>query len=151
VEYQRGNKTHEPARYYHVTVKNRHYKKLARDCVVFIKDIKELRDDVTELRAIDLVEIKWRGVKSARVTIPPDKERMFDGFFVFENYTRIAYLGYNRAIVDFTVFDVEYSLRAPGTYDLNYLIYAENFSPVNAIFRVQLRDTIDDINFFQLE
>jgi len=138
----------KPAIFYHVRVKNNHCNKIAWRCLSYIEKIKYL--DTGEVKILDLVENKWRGVINASVQIPPNQYRKFDGFHIFVNDNREAYLGFNRSITDYTGYDLEYRLKVPGRYEIFYIVYAENFFPARATFRLNLAKEIDDIDFFNL-
>ena len=149
-DYEWSKESKEPAIFYHVKVRNNHRTKVALRCLSYIERIKNV--NTGEEKRLDLIENKWKGIKDTSVQIPPYKKpRKFDGFFVFKNKYHEAYLGYNRAITDFTGYHQEYKLKAPGEYEISYVVYSENFFPARATFKLKLTSNIKDIEFSKIK
>ena len=116
------NDPNKPALFYHIRVNNNHYNKIAWGCSSYIEKITIL--DTNKDKPLDLVENKWRGVKIPSVSIPPQKYRKFDGFHLITTDPTKIYLGFNRAITDYTGYDHKYRLDIPGKYEITYIVYA---------------------------
>ena len=133
------------ARFYHIKVKNLHRQKIARNCIAYLEKIKNLSTD--EEKSFELVEFKWKGVKTREVAIPPEKPRYLDAFHVYYHSPNIVHLGINRHLVDFSGYEPLYTLEGPGAFELTYVVFSENFSPARATFKLQVGERLDDIKF----
>jgi len=140
-----GGDRAKPAIFYHIRVRNNHKSEIAWNCLSYIKKIKFLKTG--KEKKLDLIENKWRGVITPSVQIPPKKERKFDGFHIITNKYKIAYLGFNRSITDYTGYDKNYRLEIPGEYEISYIIYSNNFFPTEETFYLSLPDKYEDIDF----
>lgn len=139
------DREYRPSRWYHIKVRNLHRQKIARDCVAYLEKIKNLSPG--EEKFPELVEFKWKGVNSPRVAIPPKEFRYLDAFHFYYNSQNIIHLGINPFVVDFSGYYKLYELRGPGTFELTYVVFSENFSPARATFKLQLGKRLDDIKF----
>jgi len=137
--------TNKNARWYHIKVRNLHRREIARDCVAYLEKIKDL--STGEVKTSELVEFKWKGVNSPRVAIPPKKFRFLDAFHIYYDPQNIVHLGINPFVVDFSGYYELYKLRGPGTFELTYVVFSENFSPTKATFKLQIGERLDDIKF----
>jgi len=133
------------SRWYHIKVRNLHRREIARDCVAYLEKIKDL--STGEVKTSELVEFKWKGVNSPRVAIPPKKFRFLDAFHIYYDSQNIVHLGINPFVVDFSGYYELYKLRGPGTFELTYVVFSENFSPAKATFKLQIGERLDDIKF----
>lgn len=97
-------------RFYHVRVRNLHQQKIARDCVAYLEEIRDLSSG--ETRTVELVEIKWKGTIPTRVAIPPARTRSLDAFYVHLDSPNTIYLGINKFGIDFTGYLRLYLARA---------------------------------------
>ena len=132
--------------FYHIKVKNLHRQKIARDCVAYLEKIKDLLTG--KERTFELVEFKWKGVKTREAAIPPEKSRYFDAFHVYYDSPNIVHLGINRFLIDFSGYEPPYTLEGPGTFGLTYVVFSENFSPVRATFQLIIGNQLNDIKFY---
>lgn len=133
------------SRWYHVKVKNLHWQKMAHDCVAYLESIKDiLKGDV---KLFELVEFKWKGVNSSRIVIPPKLFRYLDAFHIYHDSPTIVHMGINPFIVDFTGYYQLYTLKGSGDFELTYVVFSENFSPVRATFKLHIGNHLDDIEF----
>jgi hypothetical protein len=105
-------------------VTNRHNDQSARDCLVYVEKIIDLKSG-KEVTPPEIVEIKWKGVTTSRVTIPPRAKRSFDAVYVNEDQPALAYLGINSFIVDYK--EYVYCLPLPGEYELTFVVYSNDF------------------------
>lgn len=137
-----------PARFYHIRVKNLHEKKIARDCIVYLERWKNL--STCETTSPELVEFKWKGITTSRVAIPPNQFRYLDAFFVYHDSPNIVKLGINHTIVDFSGYHLLYTITVekPVTFELDYIVFSENFSPTKATFTLRIGNQLDDIAFY---
>lgn len=143
-----GNDPSKPARFFHIRAINRNKYKTARNCVCFIKKV--IHNSTGEVHTMQLVEIKWKIIRTADVHIPPQEYRKFDAFFVIKNGYDKIYLGYNRNIIDYPQIDVEYRLSIPGDYTVYYEIYSENFRPTINAFHFHLPESYERIKLVKL-
>ena len=143
VRYVKGE--NRPGRFYHIKAKNRHRQEIARNCVVYLESIRDLSND--EVRTLELVEFKWKGVKTAGVSIPPKLFRSFDAFYVYYDSQNISYLGINEWIIDWTGYRESHTLKGPGSFELTYVVFSENFSPARATFTLHIGNKLNDIRF----
>ncbi len=139
--------TSRVANYFHIKVRNLHRSKIARDCVVYLERIVALPAG-TE-RSPDLVELKWKGVTSERVAIPPRSYRRFDAFHVYVNDPTKAHLGLNPFIVDFTGYSQQYQLNGPGQYELWFVVFSTDFAPARAMFKLTVGSKLISISLNQ--
>ena len=134
------------ARFYHIKVRNRHQQKIARDCVAYLKAINDL--STGEAKLLELVEFKWKGIKNREAAIPPKRFRYLDAFHVYYDSPNMVHLGINRHLIDFSGYEPPYTFKGPGTFELTYVVFSENFSPVRAMFRLHIGNQLDDIEFY---
>lgn len=135
-----------PARYYHIKVKDLHRQKIARDCVAYLERIEEL--STGEVKIPELVEFKWKGVTTPRITIPPKKFRYLDAFHIFYDSQNIVHLGINPFLVDFSGYYEIYTLQNPTDCQLTYVVFSENFPPARATFKLRIGKRLDDVEFY---
>ena len=138
-------RVNKEARWYHIKVRNLHRQEIARDCVAYLEKMKDL--STGEEKSPELVEFKWKGVNSPRVAIPPKEFRYLDAFHIYYDSQNIVHLGINPFVLDFSGYYELYKLRGPGTFELTYVVFSENFSPAKATFKLQIGERLDDIKF----
>lgn len=143
-----GGDPSKPARFFHIRAINRNKYKTARNCVCYIKKVNHQPSG--EVHTMQLVEIKWKIIKTADAHIPPQEYRKIDAFFIIKNSYDKIYLGYNRNIIDYPQIDLEYQLSIPGDYDVYYEIYSENFRPTKNTFRFHLPEAYERIQLAKL-
>ena len=135
-------------KYFHITVTNKHKDKVARNCVSYVERIRNL---VTgELRVLEYVELKWKGVITVGVTIPPKSQRHLDAFHINYSMPNTARLGLNAHIVDFSGYANEYQISGTGDYQIDYVVFSENFAPVRAKFKLHIGTNLADVTFQKL-
>lgn len=138
----------EIARFYHIKVKNLHRQKIARDCIAYLEKIKDLSTG-EEGSPFELVEFKWKGVETREAAIPPEKFRYLDAFHIYYDSQNIVHLGVNRHLIDFSGYK-DPTLRGPGTFELTYVVFSENFLPARVTFRLDIGNQLDDIRFYTM-
>lgn len=143
----------EPARspnegvghWYHIKVSNNHSMKIARNCVAFVEKVTDLISG--EIKIFDYLELKWKGVITDKISIPPKTHRFLDAFHVNYSNPTIAWLGLNPFIVDWQGHRQTFNIAGAGTYDIDYIVFSDGFSPVRATFRLQIGCGVQDIQF----
>lgn len=147
-EYQLRDQEKRPATFFHISVNNRHLSKLARGCLAYIEKVTDLnsKKDLTPLK---LLELKWEGVTTPRVPIPPQSTRGFDGFYIFQDEPNFAYLGINPFIVDYSEFVLGMKLEAPGKYEITFVVYSDDFSPSRESFVLDMDGKLDNVKFYK--
>ncbi len=135
-----------PARWFHVEVKNQHSDRIARDCVVFMEKIMDVNDR-RDISPKKLVEFKWEGVTTSRVTIPPQKSRNFDAFYVFEDQQNAVYLGVNPFIADYS--ELLYRLPTPRKYELTFVVFSNDFPAAREKFILDSGGNLGNTKFYK--
>jgi hypothetical protein len=133
-------------KYFHIAVTNRHKDKVARNCVSYVERIKNLKTNQT--RVLEYVELKWKGVTSVGVTIPPKSKRFLDAFHINHDAPSTARLGLNVHVVDFSGYTNEYQISGTGNYEIDYVVFSDNFSPTRAKFKLHIGTALAEA-FFQ--
>ncbi|MFX1325907.1 MAG: hypothetical protein ACFE8N_13215 [Promethearchaeota archaeon] len=141
--WNRGKRTH--CRWYHINLKNLHQHRMARECHAYIEKIRNINTDDENI--LELVELKWSGVKIPRVSIPHKSYRKFDAFYVYHNQPLDAQLGINEFITDSSRYVDAYLITGPCIFDITYVVFSENFSASRATFRLELTGRLDSISF----
>ena len=134
-------------RWYHIEVKNIHYKKIALDCVAYLESSKNVLTG--DEKQSTPVEFKQRGVNVPRTIIRPRYTRGLDAFFVPHEAPDRVYFGINRSLVDFTGLYEEYSLNGPGKFELTLVVYSINFSPIRRTFLLDIGSALYEIKFYK--
>ncbi len=132
-------------RWYHMQVKNSHYKKIALDCIAYLESSKNV--STGDEKHFTPVEFKWQGLNVPRTIVPPGYTRGLDAFLVPHETPNIVYFGINHDLVDFSGFYEEYKLVGPGRFELNFVVYSINFSPIRRTFLLDIGTTLEDIKF----
>jgi hypothetical protein len=146
VEFTYKDSIKRSATFFHVDVQNKHNEQAARDCYVFVEKITDLGSGL-DITPAKLVEFKWEGVTSARITIPPQITRSFDGLYIFHDEQKTAYLGVNPFIVDFSKFI--YTLPSPGRYEMSFVVYSNDFSPGRDKFILDVDGSVGNTKFYR--
>ncbi len=151
-----------PSRFFHITVRNNHFYNSAKNCIAFLESYKKIstrRDDneKTELtgqpandntiKNLEPVELKWKGVTTQGVLIAPHTQRNFDAVFIFEENPSVAYAGTNYTLVDYSDYDIK--IDGPGIFELDFVVYSDNFSPITESFVLEFGTGLDDVQFFR--
>lgn len=137
-------------RFFHIKVLNKHKDKISRNCVAFAERMKNLQNNKT--RVLDLVELKWKRIKTVGVFIPPQSLRCFDAVKIFYSDPSIVHLGLNNLITDWGPLargkDYEkYQISGLGDYEIDYVVFSDDFSPARAKFLLHLDKQIQDSTF----
>jgi hypothetical protein len=131
--------------WYHIKVTNNHLTKIANNCIAFVEKITNLTTN--EIRILDYLELKWKGVIVDKISIPPGTYRFLDAFHVNFSNPSIAWLGLNPFIVDWQGYRLTHNIIGPGTFDIQYIVFSDGFSPIRTTFRLHIVTNIQDIQF----
>ena len=144
-DFQDAHNQAVSGRYYHIRVMNNHKDKIARNCVAYIEHYKNL--ETGETKDFELVELKWKGVTTQAISIPPRKSRFLDAFHIEHDWAHHVRLGLNPHLVDSEALMEEYRVNGLGNHELDYVVFSEDFSPSKAKFRLHLGTQINDVEF----
>jgi len=133
--------------WYHLRVRNLNTRKTARNCIGYIEKIKHIEGN--QSREPMPIELKWKGLKPQSISIAPNTERRIDAFW-FDLSEGIIYLGINTHLVDNNVIPLQYRLVHPGTYEIDYVIYSDNFSPSRMRLRIYKNIDVNQYKFEQV-
>jgi hypothetical protein len=135
--------TNSRVRFFHITVSNRHDNKTAHECLVYLSQILNL--ETNEIRRPPQVELKWKPMKPDSVAILPNQQREFDALYVECDNPNVIYFGINRFLVDSDVFNSQYELAIPGTYEIQFEIVSREFTPFKSKFRLHFGTTLEEL------
>jgi hypothetical protein len=136
-------------RFYHIEVVNHHKDRIARSCVAYVENIKNLANGKT--RTPEFVELKWKGMRTASVSIAPKSVRKLDAFYINHNKQSTANLRFNKFIVDWIGYYQEYAITGSGDYEIDYVVFSENFSSARAKLRLHIGAKLDDVVFKKIQ
>jgi len=144
-DFEDANNRGVLGRYYHIKVSNNHKDKIARNCVAYVERIKNLKNGDTKV--LELVELKWKGIRTVGVSIAPKSFRYLDAFHINYSNPTTVNLGLNPFIIDWTVYLHDYQIIGLGDYEIDYVVFSEDFSPARARFRLHIGTQISDVQF----
>lgn len=140
-----------PARFFHINVENLHKDTSAYNCVAYLESYKVISKTVTERNAIEIIwepiELKWKGMKTQSVLIPPKTDRKFDAVYIYENIPQTAYVGINPFLVDLSSY-LE-TLEGVEIFELNYVVYSDNFQPIRSTYILELKEDLNETRFYR--
>ena len=123
------------ARFFYIGVRNRHHRKVARNCSVFLTHAINLNDD--KKIVLKPTELKWSGFLSSNAHIPPNCTRQFDAFwFHHDTPTKLEF----SALTDNKDFPARIN---PGRYKFTYSVVSDNFPQSESTYSVVIGDTLD--------
>jgi len=132
-------------RYFHIKVVNNHKDKIARNCVAYVEKIKNLKNGA--IRSLELVELKWKGVTTVGVSICPESSRYLDAFHINNVTPTTVNLGLNPFVTDWQGYVRDYQIVGVGDYEIDYIVFSEDFSPARAKFRLHIARQVADTTF----
>lgn len=144
-DYQDAQNLGVVGRYFHIRVLNNHKDRIARNCVGYIEHYRNLQTG--ETKDFELVELKWKGVKTQAISIPPTRYRFLDAFHIEHSWAHHVWLGLNPHLVDSSSLLQEYRINGLGEHELDYVVFSEDFPPTRAKFRLHLGTHINDVEF----
>ena len=141
-----------PARFFHISVRNLHKDTSARNCVAYLESCSILgktpSKEINSRQPVqEPVELKWKGMKTQSVLIPPDTCRKFDAVFIYENAPHVVYVGVNTHLVDFSGYSEK--LNGIGIYELNYAEYSDNFPPIRSTYILEVNQELSKTEFYR--
>ena len=126
------------AKYFHIAVENRHRDQIATGVHAYLESWVETSRP-TEVNHPPLVELKFAGVRTRTVSIPPRTRRDFDGVFVFAEAPGHAWVGLNTFLRDWTGLDAIYHFEGVGReIDLNFIVFSDQFEPARRRLRLRI-------------
>jgi hypothetical protein len=131
-------------RWYHMRVRNLHWRKLARNCVVYLENY--INQQTGAINTPEFVEFKWKGIVTPAVTIPPKQCRYLDALRVSHHKPNEVNLAINPFIVDYTGFQRSYKIVGPGVYELTYVLFSEDFFPSRQKLLLSIGNDLNDIH-----
>jgi len=146
VDVDEVNDSWDPARFYHIRVRNPHKDRTARNCSAILEKITDVLTGEEYL--FEIVELKWKGVSLPQVFIPPLHTRYLDAFHILRSSEEVIHLPLNPFIIDYSGYAA--TLRPSGPVDLTYAVFSEGFPSAKATFRLQLGSGIKDTTFDRL-
>ena len=133
--------------WYHLRVTNLNKRKSARNCIAYIEKITHIEGRVSYKP--EQIELKWKGLISQSISIAPDLERKLDAFwYAFSD--GIIRLGINSFIVDNNVIPLQYQLSSAGTYEIDYVVFSDNYSPSRMRLRIHKNEDYRRFEFEQV-
>lgn len=139
-----GKKYAALSTFYHVNVKNLHYRKIANNCYGYITQIIDLDTGKPySKKPLKTTELKWAGFTRPNATIVYKKPRDIDVFFVVEE--EIPPIIRFNTLTDSD--EYRYIINDEGNYSIEILIVSDNFRPEKKTFYLHLGKSIDKIIF----
>jgi hypothetical protein len=143
------------ARYFHVTARNEHWRLVASDCRAFLESWSKVPEEGKRrlVHRVPPVELKFRGVTSATVSIGPGpgQQREFDAVYIFDDHPSIAFIGINPYIVDSGQVRDQYTIRGKGEYELIYRIQSRELPTARITLTLVLGDDLKSARLFDPE
>jgi hypothetical protein len=141
-----------PARFFHVSVKNLHKDVSARNCVAYLERYNILDRTTSEetnsrLLVHEPVELKWKGMITQSVLIPPNTNRKFDALFLYDNLPHLPHIGVNSFLADLS--DYSFKLRGVGSYELDYIVYSDNFPAIRSTYVLEVDQELSKTRFYR--
>lgn len=114
-----------------------------------MRSIRKISGQQRNKKIYDLVELKWKSVKTRDVFIPLQEYRYLDAFQVIHASPNTVQLSINQFLIDFSGYQDKYTLEGPNTFQLEYIIYSSNFAPARDIFTLSIGRKLNDIKFYK--
>lgn len=133
-----SGKDRKLARFFHLTVENKHRRKIALNCTAYLESVKKLPEEVEV--PLGKVELKWAGYTMPVVAIMPESDRELDAFYVIHDQPNILYFN--------CYSDSSYYLPpilGYGEYVLSYVVISENFPIARITAKASLGTSIESV------
>lgn len=141
---------HPMARFFHLDVKNLNPHKQATNCYGFLESV--LNVNTSKQRKLRTMEFKWAGYTLPNATILRDSARQLDTFFVIHsNPSQPHFSCFSDSTYYLPYIETPGDVRAPGVFELTFLIVSENFQPARETFILELGNALDEIHFRRKE
>lgn len=144
-DFQNANNRGVDGKYFHIKVFNNHKDKIACNCVAYVERITDLKNG--NVSVLELVELKWKGMRTLGVAIAPKLSRYLDAFHINFHTPNIVNLGLNPFVIDWEGYIRDYQIIGEGNYEIDYVVFSEEFSPARAKFKLHLDKQIQDSTF----
>jgi len=128
------------ARYFHVEVINKHNKKLAKNCKVYLVSLMEEGENKELLYQNQMLPLKWKGYPSFIIDIPPNGAQKFDAFYVIHNEPDRLLLN---AFADFT--KLIPNVKGNKKLRVKYRVTADNFKAKEKEFIITLSNQLSNV------
>ncbi len=128
-----------------IKVVNQHKDKIASHCEAYAERIRDIQND--KMTNLELIELKWKNTSTADVSIPPKQFRCLCGVHVNAHNPNTVWLGINYKIADWEKLHTNYQIRISGDYEIDYVVFSDNFPPSRARFRLHIGKQMKDIRF----
>ncbi|HTT44491.1 MAG TPA: hypothetical protein VMH38_00545 [Thermoplasmata archaeon] len=126
------------SKYFHVEVENHHKDQIATGVHAYLEGWHEV-GTAGPPNQPPLVELKFSGVRTRSVSIPPRKSREFDGVFVFFEAPGHAWVGLNTFLRDWLGLDELYHFQGVGKeLDLDFVVFSTEFAPARIRLRLKI-------------
>jgi len=126
------------ADFYHLIVRNNHLMKTARNVYGYLECVTDLK---TGARVdFEAAEFKWAGYTLPNATIPPERTRKLDAFWLPYKYPNNPQFN---AFTDSTQFIPR--LHGPGEWQLEYSVISDTVHGASKQFRLHLDGTISGV------
>jgi hypothetical protein len=125
------------ARYFYIGVKNRHRDNVARNCYVYLEKAIRL-DPRSEIKIpATAMAFTWAGYGLPNAHIPPGATRPFDAFYILhEQPTQLQFSILTTYTGSFP------QVNGEGSYELQYVVLADNFAPVRCRVSLNLANLL---------
>jgi hypothetical protein len=137
-----------PSRWFHIRVKNLNKRKVARNCIAYVERIKHIESG--RISVPDQIELKWAVLTPQSISIAPNSERKLDAFW-YAVSDGIIKLGINSFLVDNNQTPLQYMLGITGTYEIDYVVYSDNYSPSRMRLKINKTEDLDQYSFEQIQ
>ena len=135
------------ARFYNLEVKNLHDKKIAFDCIAYLESVIDLNSG--ENKKFPPIEFKWSALNVPRVMIPPLYSRSLDAFYVNHETPNDITFSINSILGRYDGVYNTYTLKGPGKFEVTFVVFSFNFSPVRETFVLEIGNLLEEIRFYK--
>ena len=132
-------------RWFPIKIINQHKDRFARHCVAYAERIRDIQNNKTI--ELELVELKWKNTTTVDVSIPPRQFRYLDGIHVSTNNPHMAWLGMNYQVANWEKLHTNFQIRLAGDYEIECVVFSEDFSPARAKFKLHVGMQMQDAKF----
>ena len=126
-------------RYFAIGVRNCHRNRVARNCYVYLEKAIRL-DPRTEIDPKATIEIKWAGYTLPNAHILPRTVREFDAFYII--HEQPEKLNISTMFTDAPSYVLP-QIQGKGLYELQYVVYSDNFPTAHGTFKLDLNSSLD--------
>jgi hypothetical protein len=111
---------------------------MALNCTAYLESFRNLQTG--EVNRPQTIELKWAGYILPQAPILPNSHRDLDaGFILYDNPSTF----HGRPFTDSTYYMIQ--IEGPGSFELEYVVVSENFSPIRKTVGLTLGTFIDEV------